>query len=145
MPKILIADDNPQNAELIEAHLDGAGFETKIAEHGEATLTMAASWKPDIVLLDIMMPKLSGFEVCKRLKAQPDGPAIIMVTALDQSSDVDRAVEAGTDDFLSKPINKAELILRVKAMLAAKKHPSPVERTLAYIRSVQAGPSGVTG
>ena len=99
--------------------------------------------QPDLILLDVMMPKISGFEVCKRLQADP-GPrdiVVLMVTALDQPSDIDRAVEAGTDDFLTKPINKTELLLRVKAALrAAQKR--PLDRTLAYIDDVQASSRG---
>jgi DNA-binding response OmpR family regulator len=141
MPRVLIADDNPQNAELLDAHLDGTGFETKIAANGEEALAEAKAWVPDVVLLDVMMPKLSGFEVCKRLKADPATAktAILMVTALDQPTDVVRAVDAGTDDFLTKPINKTELVLRVKALVEAKAEPTEVDRTLAYMRRVQQG------
>jgi DNA-binding response OmpR family regulator len=141
MPRVLIADDNPQNAELLDAHLDGSGFETKIAANGEETLAAVTAWKPDVVLLDVMMPKLSGFEVCKRMKTDPAtaATAVLMVTALDQPSDVARAIDAGTDDFLTKPIHKAELVLRVKALVEAKAEPNETERTLAYMRRVQQG------
>ena len=89
------------------------------------------------------MPKLSGFEVCKRLRASPTcrNIAVLMITALDQSSDIDRAVEAGADDFITKPINKAELLLRVKSLLAARSETNPMERTLAYLKRVQQGVS----
>lgn len=139
MHKILIADDNQQNAELIEAHLDGAGFDTKIVDHGEATLQVARDWQPDIILLDVMMPKLSGFEVCKRIKADNGAkqPAILMITALDQQTDIDRAVDAGTDDFITKPINKAELLLRVRSLIASQGEKTPLERTLSYLQKVQ--------
>ena len=141
MPRVLIADDNPQNAELLDAHLDGTGYETRIAANGEDAVSEAKAWNPDVVLLDVMMPKLSGFEVCKRLKADPAtaSTAVLMVTALDQPTDVARAVDAGTDDFLTKPINKTELVLRVKALIEAKGEPSEVDRTLAYMRRVQQG------
>lgn len=141
MPRVLIADDNPANAELIEAHLDGAGYETRIAENGEETLTVANDWRPDVILLDLMMPKLSGFEVCKQLRQDPDHAttAVLMITALDQVADIDRAVEVGTDDFITKPINKAELLLRLKALLASRDEATPVERTLAYLKRVQMG------
>ena len=141
MPRILIADDDAQNADLLEAYLDGTGFETKIAANGEETLTAARDWKPDLILLDIMMPRLSGFEVCRRLRADPAtrDVAILMVTALDQSTDVETAVETGTDDFITKPINKTELQLRVRAMLDSRAKPTDVERTLAYLGRVQAG------
>ena len=129
------------NAELLEAHLDGSGYDTRIAVNGEDTLKAAKEWGPDVVLLDVMMPKLSGFEVCKRLRADPAtaSAGVLMVTALDQPTDVERAVDAGTDDFLSKPINKTELLLRVKALLAALPEADPVDRGLAYVRRVQLG------
>ncbi|CAN5578010.1 response regulator [soil metagenome] len=141
MPRILIADDNPQNAELLEAHLDGTGFETKIASNGEETLNMAKEWQPDVVLLDVMMPKLSGFEVCKRLRgdAATKAAGVLMVTALDQAADIERAVDAGTDDFLTKPINKTELLIRVKALLEAKAATNELERGLIYFGKVQQG------
>ncbi|HVK17168.1 MAG TPA: response regulator [Fimbriiglobus sp.] len=141
MPRVLIADDNPQNAELLDAHLDGTGYETKVAANGEETLALAREWKPDVILLDIMMPKLSGFEVCKRLRADPAtrGAGVLMVTALDQPTDVERAVEVGTDDFVTRPVNKTELVLRVKALLGALAEKTPTDRALAYYRRVQQG------
>ena len=141
MPRVLIADDNPQNAELLDAHLDGTGYETKVAANGEETLALAREWKPDVILLDIMMPRLSGFEVCKRLRADPAtrGAGILMVTALDQPTDVERAVEVGTDDFVTRPVNKTELVLRVKALLGALAEKTPTDRALAYFRRVQQG------
>jgi DNA-binding response OmpR family regulator len=141
MPRILIADDNPSNADLLDAHLDGEGFETKLVHNGEDALAAARAWAPDLILLDVMMPKLSGFEVCRRLRADPvtRGVSVLMVTALDQSTDVETAVDAGTDDFITKPINKSELMLRVKAMLSSRNEPTEVERALAYIGRVQQG------
>jgi DNA-binding response OmpR family regulator len=141
MPRILIADDDAQNADLLEAYLDGTGFETKIASNGEETLALARTWKPDLILLDIMMPRLSGFEVCRRLRADSTTRdiAILMVTALDQSTDVETAVDAGTDDFVTKPINKTELQLRVRVMLESRGKSNDVERTLAYLGRVQQG------
>ena len=141
MPRILIADDDAPNADLLEAHLDGSGYETKITSNGEQTLALAKSWKPDLILLDVMMPKLSGFEVCRRLRADPQtrDVAVLMVTALDQSTDVETAVESGTDDFLTKPINKTELLLRVRALLESRAQPNQLERALAYIERVQKG------
>jgi two-component system alkaline phosphatase synthesis response regulator PhoP len=141
MPRILIADDNTPNADLLEAHLDGSGFETRVVANGEETLAAARSWKPDLILLDVMMPKVSGFEVCRRLRQDPETRdiAILMVTALDQATDVETAVEAGTDDFITKPINKTELLLRVRALLDSRYLPNETERTLAYIARVQQG------
>lgn len=141
MARILIADDNQQNAELLEAHLDGNGYDVKIAVNGEETLKLAREWNPDVVLLDVMMPKMSGFEVCQQLRANPATKAVgvLMVTALDQPTDIERAVDVGTDDFITKPINKTELLLRVKALLGALPEATPVDRELAYVRRVSQG------
>lgn len=133
--KILIADDHPEGAELIEAYLDGTGWEVRTVGDGDATMKAVHEWKPDVLLLDIMMPKLSGFEVCKRLRADSntrDLP-ILMITALDQPSDVDRAVEAGTNDFLTKPINKTDLVMRVKALLQSRRQSTDLDRTIDYV------------
>jgi PleD family two-component response regulator len=139
--RILIADDNLQGAELLEAYLSGTDYETRTAHDGEQTLKQVAEWQPDLILLDIMMPKISGFEVCKRLRANPATSeiAVLMITALDQPSDVERAVEAGTDEFLSKPINQAELLLRVRSLLRVARYKEQLERALAYIEAVERG------
>ncbi len=137
--KILIAEDNPQGAELLEAYLSTTDHVIQIASDGDDALKKVESFHPDLILLDVMMPKISGFEVCKRLRAAAEtkGVVILMITALDQHHDIDRAVEAGTNDFLTKPINKAELLLRIKAALASRQFSDPLEQTLAYMESVQ--------
>jgi DNA-binding response OmpR family regulator len=88
-----------------------------------------------------MMPKLSGFEVCRRLRADPatKNVSVMMVTALDQSTDVETAVDAGTDDFITKPLNKTELLLRVRALLASRNEATEIDRSLAYIGRVLQG------
>ena len=141
MPRILIADDNPSNADLLDAHLDGQGYDTKLVFNGEDAIAAAREWKPDLILLDVMMPKLSGFEVCRRLRADAGtkGVSVLMVTALDQATDVETAVDAGTDDFITKPINKTELLLRVRAMLDSRREATDADRALAYIGRVQQG------
>jgi DNA-binding response OmpR family regulator len=141
MPRILIADDNAQNADLLEAHLDGTGYDTKVVYSGEDALAALRDWTPDVVLLDVMMPRMSGFDVCRKLRADPatKGVSVLMVTALDEPTDVEKAVDAGTDDFITKPINKTELLLRVRATLESRKHPAEVDRTLAYLGRVQQG------
>jgi DNA-binding response OmpR family regulator len=138
-PRVLIADDNPEGVELLEAYLSGTDYDIQTAHDGEETLRKVQDAKPDLILLDVMMPKISGFEVCKRLKADAKTRDIVvlMVTALDQHSDIDRAVEAGTDDFLTKPINKTELLLRVKAALQSRQHADPLDQALAYMEGVQ--------
>lgn len=141
LPRILIADDNPQGVELLEAMLAGLDCEIRTAADGEETLRQVKDWHPDLLLLDVMMPRASGFEVCKRLKSDPATRdiVVIMVTALDQASDIDRAVEAGTNDFLTKPINKNEVVLRVRAALESRRYKEQLEQALAYIEGVQAG------
>src|SRR2546429_5296470 len=111
-PRVLIADDNPQGVELLEAYLSGSNYDVETAADGEETLRKVKEWRPDLILLDIMMPKISGFEVCKRVRADPATReiAVLMVTALDDSADGERANEAGTHDFLTKPINNTELL-----------------------------------
>jgi two-component system alkaline phosphatase synthesis response regulator PhoP len=138
-PRVLIADDNPQGVELLEAYLAGTPYEIRTAVDGEEALRQVREWQPDLILLDVMMPRISGFEVCKRLRAgaATRDIAVIMITALDQPSDIDRAVEAGTNDFLTKPINKAELLLRVRAALKSRQHKGPLAQALAYIEGVE--------
>jgi two-component system alkaline phosphatase synthesis response regulator PhoP len=138
--RILVAEDNAQGAELLEAYLEDTGYEVRTTADGESALRLAREWKPDLVLLDVMMPRLSGFEVCKQIKADPAtrNVAIIMVTALDQPSDIERGVEVGTNDFLTKPINQAELLLRIRAMLAHRRG-QELPDTIDYINAVQEG------
>ena len=110
--RILIADDNQANSELLEAYLAGVDCELEFAVDGKETLDKVTSFEPDLILLDVMMPKLSGFEVCQQLKSNPRTKSImiLMVTALNELGDIERGVESGTDDFLTKPVNKLELI-----------------------------------
>lgn len=137
-PKILIADDNPQNVELLEAHLSDLDCEILTASNGEETLEVVNRERPDLVLLDIMMPKLSGFEVCKKIRATHEtrNTLILMVTALNQVSDFERGVVAGTDDFLTKPVNKIELLCRIRSLLRVRHLENQLERTLAYLAEV---------
>ncbi|GIW87307.1 MAG: two-component system response regulator [Isosphaeraceae bacterium] len=138
-PRILIADDNQQNVELLEAHLAGLDCEILTASNGEETLRAVEEHRPDLVLLDVMMPKLSGFEVCKRIRAEAAtrDTLILMVTALNEPADFERGVQAGTDDFLTKPVNKLELLCRVKSLLRVRHLKTQLERTLAYLAEVE--------
>ena len=137
--KILIADDNHTNVELLEAYLVGVDCEIAVAADGRETLAVAAQFQPDLILLDIMMPKLSGFEVCKTLKQDPNARQvmILMVTALNELGDIERAVAAGCDDFLSKPVNKLELVKRVENMLKLRHVTDELERLRRYIDSME--------
>jgi two-component system alkaline phosphatase synthesis response regulator PhoP len=116
---VLIVDDNAQNLELLVAYLEPMGCQMATATDGLEALSFVDNQQPDLILLDVMMPKMSGFEVCKKLKGDPATRTIpiIMVTALNELGDVERGVESGTDDFLSKPVNKLELQTRVKSLL----------------------------
>jgi CheY-like chemotaxis protein len=142
--KILIADDNPTNVELLEVYLADLDCDTCIAVDGRDTLDKVAEFQPDLILLDIMMPKLSGFEVCKKIKDDPKTNTImvLMVTALNEAGDIERAVTAGCDDFLSKPVNKLELLKRVENMLKLRHVTDELERLRDYIDSMEetAGP-----
>jgi CheY-like chemotaxis protein len=137
--KILIADDNPTNVELLEAYLAEVPCEIAVAVDGRDTLDKVAAFQPDLILLDIMMPKLSGFEVCERLKGDPATKDImvLMVTALNELGDIERGVAAGCDDFLSKPINKLELLKRVVNMLKLRHVTDELERLRRYIDGME--------
>lgn len=139
LPKILIADDNAANRELLEALLAKFDCDTAIAVDGKDTLDQVEKFGPDLILLDVMMPKLSGFEVCRKLKSDPKTSKImiLMVTALSELGDIERAVEAGTDDFLSKPVNSLEFQRRVSNMLKLKGTEDELERLRAYIREME--------
>jgi CheY-like chemotaxis protein len=110
-----------------------------VAVDGRDTLAKVAEFQPDLILLDIMMPKLSGFEVCKTLKRDPDTRQImiLMVTALNEQGDIERAVAAGCDDFLSKPVNKLELLKRVENMLKLRHVTDELERLRRYIDGME--------
>ena len=140
--KILIADDNLTNVELLEAYLDGIECETCVAVDGRDTLAKVAEFQPDLILLDIMMPKMSGFEVCKTLKRDPatQQVMILMVTALNEQGDIERAVSAGCDDFLSKTVNKTELVKRIENMLKLRHVTDELERLRRYIDNLDAPP-----
>jgi CheY-like chemotaxis protein len=137
--RILIADDNPPNVELLEAFLAGLDCDIAIAVDGRDTLNKVGSFQPDLILLDVMMPKLSGFEVCKKLKNDPVTRSImiLMVTALNELGDIERAVDSGTDDFLSKPVNKVELVKRVENMLRLRHVTDELERLRRYIQGME--------
>ena len=137
--KILIADDNQPNRELLEAYLAGIDCDTEFAVDGNDTLDKVKSFAPDLILLDVMMPKLSGFEVCQKIKTNPatQNIMILMVTALNERGDIERAVASGCDDFLSKPVNKIELLKRVENMLRLKGVTDEVERLRRYIQQME--------
>jgi two-component system cell cycle response regulator len=137
--RILVIDDNAQNLELLVAYLDTLGCKVATAADGLEAIEKVRRDPPDMILLDIMMPRMSGFEVCRKLKSDPktrDIPSI-MVTALNELGDIERGVESGTDDFISKPVNRLELITRVKSLLRVRHLKDELERTLAYLNDVE--------
>ena len=121
-PRVLIADDNPTNVRILRARLTGEGYDIVTAGDGEEALAVARETRPDLILLDVMMPKLDGLEVCRRLKAMPDFPftPIIIVTAMTDAKDVVAGLEAGADEHLGKPVDHAALGARVRSMLRIK-------------------------
>ena len=139
---ILVVDDNAPNVELILAYLEPLSCTVHTASDGVEALSQVAKVNPDLILLDIMMPRMSGFEVCRRLKADAKTREIpiIMITALNELGDIERGVESGTDDFLSKPINKLELLTRVKSLLRVRHLKGELERTLAYLSDMESNP-----
>ena len=120
--RILVVDDIPTNVKLLEARLSAEYFDVLTAEDGFKALAICEKEQVDIILLDIMMPGMDGFEVCDRLKSNPKTAHIpvVMVTALDQPSDRVRGLKAGADDFLTKPVNDLQLISRVKSLVRLK-------------------------
>ncbi|MCA9080413.1 MAG: response regulator [Planctomycetaceae bacterium] len=136
--RILVADDNEPNRELLEAYLAGDGHEILMAVDGLDALEKAIAEQPDLILLDVMMPRLSGYEVCQRLKQDDATKAIpiLMVTALKEPGDIEKAVAAGTDDFLTKPVNRLELKTRVKSLLKVRHLTNERDRLLAYLAEV---------
>lgn len=139
LSKILIADDNHQNCELLDAYLADEGYQIEMVYDGQQTLDAVARLQPDLVLLDIMMPKVSGYEVCQRLKSNEEtrNIPIVMITALAEMGDIEKAVNAGANDFLTKPVNKLELTTRVKTLLQNRHLKNENDRLLAYIEGVE--------
>jgi len=136
---VLIVDDNPQNVELLQAFLESLPVKIVTAIDGLDALNKVAEHSPDLILLDIMMPQMSGFQVCRRIKSDPKTRDIqvLMVTALNELGDIEQANEVGTDDFVSKPVNKFELVTRVKSLLRVRHLKSELERALTYLHEIE--------
>jgi class 3 adenylate cyclase len=128
--RILIVDDNPTNLKVLQSRLGAEGYEIVTAADGEAALTAALTLQPDLILLDVMMPKVDGLEVCRTLRSDPSFPftPIIMVTAMADSRDVVAGLEAGGDEYLTKPVDHAALAARVRSMLRIKALHDTVDR-----------------
>ncbi len=136
-PRILIVDDNEMNCDILVTRLATQGYELFQAVDGEEALTAATQQLPDLILLDVMMPKLDGMEVCRRLKADPNLPfmPIILVTAKAASTDVVAGLEAGADEYLTKPIDQMALVARVKSVLRIKELHDQVRAQAADLAS----------
>ncbi len=114
---ILLVDDEASIVQLAQMYLERDGFRVKSVSDGEAALEAATTHRPALIVLDVMLPKLDGFEVCKRLRQRDDPAAILMLTARDEDVDKILGLELGADDYLTKPFNPRELVARVKAIL----------------------------
>jgi len=133
--RVLVVDDNLQNTELVLAYLESLPVEISTAVDGVDAMQQVERVRPDLVLLDVMMPRMSGFEVCQKIKSNPElrDTVVIMVTALHEVGDFERAVESGCDDFLTKPVNKLELVTRVRSLLRVR----VLKRMLEELRRAQ--------
>jgi DNA-binding response OmpR family regulator len=134
--KILIVDDEPFNVDYLEQELEDLGYETVSASNGQEALDKVAAEGPDLIMLDVMMPIMDGFEVCRILKSNDDTRLIpiVIMTALDGIDDRIKGIEAGADDFLTKPVNQRELLARIQTTLKLK---HTVDRKLGELRRIK--------
>lgn len=134
-PTILVVDDTPANVKLLADLLGVKGYGVITAASGEEGLTQVREQRPDLVLLDIMMPGMSGYEVCRAIRTDPANGVlpVVMVTSLDPTQERIKGLEAGADDFLTKPVNQAELLARVKSLLRIKSLYDQTERQKAEL------------
>jgi two-component system sensor histidine kinase/response regulator len=134
---VLVVDDNLQNREVAEGHLVGAGYAVLQAESGGEGLTLLEARRPDLVLLDVLMPGMDGFETCRRIRALPEigGTPVLFLTALGDLETHKAALDSGADDFLTKPLNRTELLIRVRSLLRIKQMSDELRRNYEVIRS----------
>jgi two-component system response regulator ResD len=132
--RVLVVDDDPIVAEVVVDYLRNAGMEPRHAVDGPTALAIAQEWRPDLVVLDLMLPGIDGLEVCRRLRAawgEPDPLPVIMLTALSDEDDRVLGLETGADDYVTKPFSPRELALRVQAVLRRTGPPLPPEAEVA--------------
>lgn len=141
---VMVVDDNPQNVELLTAFLESLPVKIVTASDGAEALEKVQEHNPDLILLDIMMPRMSGFQVCRKLKSDTKTRdiQILIVTALNELGDIEQASECGTDDFVSKPVNKFELLTRVKSLLRVRHLKNELERALTYLNEIEQDDTG---
>ncbi|HEX4823285.1 MAG TPA: hybrid sensor histidine kinase/response regulator [Candidatus Polarisedimenticolaceae bacterium] len=132
---VLVVDDDPRNRRLLEEYLVSAGYEVRLAPDGESALRMAAERPPDLVLLDVMMPDLSGLEVCRRLKADPRTrlAQVVLVTALDGTPHKVEGLDTGADDYVAKPVRREEFMAKVRSLLRARRLMAELEEARATL------------
>jgi two-component system cell cycle response regulator len=137
---VLIVDDDEATRDLLSGILTAAGYKVEQADGGGTALAGAAASPPDLILLDVLMPEMSGFQVCRRLKEHPATSAVpvIVVTALGEIRDKETALTSGADDFVSKPVRPDDLRARVSAMLKVRRIRQELDRTLGYILELEA-------
>src|SRR5277367_2471975 len=142
--KILIVDDESAPRAALEMLLRREGYEVRDAGNGEAALAECAEFRPDLILLDILMPGIDGFEVCRRIKATPETrlTPVVLITGLFETEDRIRGINAGADDFLSKPIDLNELLARTRSLLRLKQYTDELENAegvlFSLARSIEA-------
>jgi two-component system alkaline phosphatase synthesis response regulator PhoP len=128
---ILLVDDEPSIIQLARMYLEREGFRVEAVGDGQTALEMVAGKRPTLIVLDVMLPKLDGFEVCRQLRAKNDPVAILMLTARDEDIDKILGLELGADDYLTKPFNPRELVARVKAILRRERKTSVDEKPIS--------------
>jgi two-component system sensor histidine kinase/response regulator len=137
LPTILVVDDNLQNREVAEGNLIGAGYAVIQAEGGAEALALLVARRPDLVLLDVLMPGMDGYETCRRIRALPEGGdvPVLFLTALGDLETHKAALESGADDFLTKPLNRTELLIRVRSLLRIKRLSDELRANVQVIRT----------
>jgi signal transduction histidine kinase len=137
VPTLLVVDDNLQNREVAEGHLVGAGYAVVQAEGGAEALALIPALRPDLVLLDVLMPDIDGYETCRRIRALPEhnDVPVLFLTALGDLETHKAALESGADDFLTKPINRTELLIRVRSLLRIKQLGDELRASVQVVRS----------
>jgi len=139
MAKVLIVDDERANLELMEAMVTQEGYQAILTMDGEKALQMVQESRPDIIMMDVVMPKMNGIEACRKIKTNPMSYAIpvIIVTALNATEEKIKAIQAGADDFISKPFDRQELSARLKSLLRLKAIHDRLEHSLTSLKEMQ--------